>query len=417
MKRMLINAINSKEWRIALVDGKKLYNLDVDKPNSINEKKLNIYKGIIDRLEPSLDAVFINYGCKRNGFLPVKEISKNYFYKRNVTNNHIFFLKKGMDLIVQIEKEEEMNKGALLTTYISLVGSFLILMPNNPNVRGISKKIAKVHRNKLKEIFKYLIRPKNMGLIIRTAGLGKSLKILQNDLDKKLKQWKVITKTANTYSSPILLDQESNIINRSFRDDLDQDIEEIIIDNFKILDDVYHNMNILGRMDFLNKIKVFNKKIPLFSYFQIESQITSIFQRKIRLFSGGEIVIDSTEALTVIDVNSFQSNKGTRMKETALNTNLEAADEISRQIRLRNLGGLIVIDFIDMKLIHHQRIVENKIKKEVKKDKARIQVGLISRFGLLEMSRQKVKHSINKINDYICSRCSGTGILKRNIFL
>ncbi|HET9678846.1 MAG TPA: Rne/Rng family ribonuclease [Buchnera sp. (in: enterobacteria)] len=415
MKRMLINAVNSKEWRVALVDGKRLYDLDIDNPNNdLNRKKLNVYKGVIDRIEPSLDAVFINYGFKKRGFLPIKEISKNYFYEKNITRNHIFFLKKGMEVIVQIEQEERMNKGALLTTYISLVGSFLILMPNNPNVLGISKKIEGNYRNELKKVFKRLIIPKNMGLIIRTASLGKSLKILQNDLDSRLKQWKLIIETANNYSSPILLCRESNIIHRSFRDNLHQDIEEIIIDNYKLLNDIYSYMNILGRIDFLHKIKIFNKKIPMFSYFQIELQITSIFQRKIKLFSGGEIVIDSTEALTVIDVNSSQSKNGKRMKETALNTNLEAVEEISKQIRLRDLGGLIVIDFIDMKLIDHKRIIEKKIKEEIKKDRARIQIGLISRFGLLEMSRQRVKYSIKNPNNYICSKCSGTGVLKKN---
>ncbi|CAL4323003.1 Ribonuclease E [Buchnera aphidicola (Eriosoma lanigerum)] len=411
MKRMLINATQKEELRVALVDGQRLYDLDIEIPGS-EKKKSNVYKGIITRIEPSLEAVFVDYGLEKHGFLPLKEISQNYL--SNTTVHIKDMLKEGQEIIVQIDKEERGNKGAALTTFISLAGSYLVLMPNNPRAIGISRRIIGIDRIELKEILLSLTIPKDMGVIIRTAGLGKSIETLQWDLDFRLKLWKSIQKIAKNSSPPALLHQESNIIVRAFRDYLRQDIGEILIDNPKMLSIANSHITSLGRLDFSNKIKLYTGTIPLFSYYQIESQINSAFNREVRLPSGGEIVVDNTEALTAIDVNSSRSTKGIDIESTAFNTNLEAVYEIARQLRLRDLGGLIVIDFIDMSLVHHQKSIENKLREIVKHDRARVQIGDISRFGLLEMSRQRLRPSLGESSYHVCSRCQGTGSIRDN---
>ncbi|CAL4322855.1 Ribonuclease E [Buchnera aphidicola (Eriosoma grossulariae)] len=416
MKRMLINATQKEELRVALVDGQRLYDLDIEIPGQ-EKKKSNIYKGKITRIEPSLEAVFVDYGLEKHGFLPLKEISHSYLsqdYSLDSNFNIKNFLKEGQEIIVQIDKEERGNKGAALTTFISLAGSYLVLMPNNNKTIGISKRITGLDRIKLKEIILSLSIPQNMGIIIRTAGLNKSIEILQWDLNFRLQLWNSIQDLAKINSSPILLHQESNIILRSFRDYLRQDIGEIIIDNPKILEFAYQYIHLLGRLDFSSKIKLYKGSIPLFSYYQIESQISSAFKREVRLPSGGEIVVDNTEALTAIDVNSSRSTKGLDIEETAFNTNLEAVYEIARQLRLRDLGGLIVIDFIDMTLFQNQKSIENKLREIVKHDRARIQISDISRFGLLEMSRQRLRPSLGESSYHVCSRCSGTGSIRDN---
>ncbi|XRX42810.1 MAG: Rne/Rng family ribonuclease [Buchnera aphidicola (Eriosoma harunire)] len=416
MKRMLINATQQGKLRVALVDGYRLYDLDIEVTGN-KKKKFNIYKGIIVNIEPSLEAAFVNYGLKKHGFLPLKEISENYFYKHDKNNKKISIndiIREGQQLIVQISTEERGNKGALLTTFISLPGSYLVLMPNNPRTLGVSRKIVGFNRIALKEMLLSLSIPKNMGLIIRTAGLGKSIKTLQYDLDCKVQLWQSIVHNYRNYSSPILLYQDSNILIRAFRDYLHEDIGEILIDNPNIFSFACHHINLLGRLDFINKIKLYTGSTPLFSYYQIESQINLIFQRVVRLPSGGEIVFDNTEALIAIDVNSSRSTQGMDIEQTAFNTNLEAVYEITRQLRLRDLGGLIVIDFIDMTLLNHQKSVENILRDIVKYDRAKVHVGCISRFGLLEMSRQRMRSSLVGSINNICSRCSGTGFIQDN---
>ncbi|QJC28943.1 ribonuclease E [Enterobacteriaceae endosymbiont of Plateumaris rustica] len=418
MKRMLINATQHEELRIAIIDGQKLYNLDISN-NNYKQKKSNIYKGKISHIEQSLEAVFVDYGTSKHGFLPFKEIANEY-----ITNNlNKIILKKknikkylyeGKELIVQINKEERGNKGASLTTFISLAGTYLVLMPNNPKVGGISKRIEGEKRNELKKILLSLKLPKDMGLIIRTAGLGKNNQELEYDLQFRLKHWKLINKIANSKPAPFLIHQESNVIMRSFRDYLCTDINEILIDNPEILKLAKKYINLLGRSDFNHKIKLYSGKIPLFSYYKIESQIETIFQRKVNLFSGGSIVIDTTEALTSVDVNSAKATKGINIEETAFNINLEATDEIARQLRLRDIGGLIVIDFIDMSSLEHQRAVEQRLRNKVNQDKAKIQMNHISKFGLLEMSRQRINSSLRELNHFICPRCIGNGTIRNN---
>ncbi|QIE02055.1 ribonuclease E [Buchnera aphidicola] len=414
MKRMLINATQQEELRVALVDGQRLYDLDIESAKS-ESKKSNIYKGKITRIEPSLEAVFIDYGEKKNGFLPLKDISQEYFpdqYISNLRVNIQEIVQVGQELIVQINKEERGKKGAALTTFISLAGSYLVLMPNSSKSSGISRRIEGNDRLLLKESLNLLIYPENMSLIIRTAGSGKSIESLQWDLSLRLEHWKKIQKIANTVKAPFLIHQESNIIFRAFRDYLRKDIGEILIDNPKIFKLAQEHINFLGRPDFANKIKLYTGDIPLFSYFQIETQINSAFQRKVRLPSGGSIMLDSTEALTAIDINSSRSKIGTDIESTAFNTNLEAVDEISRQLRLRDLGGLIVIDFIDMSPISHQRAIENRLREIAREDRARIQIGQISQFGLLEMSRQRLSSSLGESSYHICPRCTGTGTIR-----
>jgi len=416
MKRMLINATQQEELRVALVDGQRLYDLDIESPG-YEQKKANIYKGKITRIEPSLEAAFVDYGAERHGFLPLKEIAREYFpsnYSSPGRPNIKDALREGQEVIVQIDKEERGNKGAALTTFISLAGSYLVLMPNNPRAGGISRRIEGDDRTELKESLSSLQLPDGMGLIVRTAGVGKSADALQWDLSFRLKHWEAIKKAAEGRSAPFLIHQESNVIVRAFRDYLRPYIGEILIDNPKILDLAKEHISALGRPDFSSKIKLYSGEIPLFSHYQIESQIESAFQREVRLPSGGSIVIDSTEALTAIDINSARATRGGDIEETAFNINLEAADEIARQLRLRDLGGLIVIDFIDMTPVRHQREVENCLRDAVRQDRARIQIGRISRFGLLEMSRQRLSPSLGESSHHVCPRCNGTGTVRDN---
>ncbi|EHD21028.1 MULTISPECIES: ribonuclease E [Brenneria] len=416
MKRMLINATQQEELRVALVDGQRLYDLDIESPGH-EQKKANIYKGKITRIEPSLEAAFVDYGAERHGFLPLKEIAREYFpsnYSSHGRPNIKDVLREGQEVIVQVDKEERGNKGAALTTFISLAGSYLVLMPNNPRAGGISRRIEGDDRTELKEALGSLQLPDGMGLIVRTAGVGKSAEALQWDLAFRLKHWEAIKKAAEGRPAPFLIHQESNVIVRAFRDYLRPDIGEILIDNPKILERAKEHIAALGRPDFSSKIKLYSGEIPLFSHYQIESQIESAFQREVRLPSGGSIVIDTTEALTAIDINSARATRGGDIEETAFNTNLEAADEIARQLRLRDLGGLIVIDFIDMTPVRHQREVENRLRDSVRQDRARIQIGRISRFGLLEMSRQRLSPSLGESSHHVCPRCGGTGTVRDN---
>ncbi|MGP1928704.1 MAG: ribonuclease E [Arsenophonus sp. NC-WZS1-MAG3] len=416
MKRMLINATQEEELRVALVDGQRLYDLDIENLGH-EQKKANIYKGKITRIEPSLEAAFVDYGSERHGFLPIKEIAREYFpsyYQPHGRPNIKDILKEDQEVIIQIDKEERGNKGAALTTFISLAGSYLVLMPNNPRAGGISRRIEREDRTELKEALSSLEIPDGMGLIVRTAGVGKSAETLKHDLQYRLKHWQAIKKAAENRAAPFLIHQESNVIVRAFRDYLRPDIGEILIDNAKIVKMARLHIEAIGREDFASKIKYYTGDVPLFSHYQIESQIESAFQREVRLPSGGALVIDTTEALTAIDINSSRSTRGGDIEETALNTNLEAADEIARQLRLRDLGGLIVIDFIDMTPVRHQREVENRLREAVCQDRARIQIIRISRFGLLEMSRQRLSPSLGESSHHVCPRCSGTGTIRDN---
>lgn len=413
MKRILINATQREELRVALVDGQKLYDLDIEPIHKI-QKKANIYKLKITRVEPSLGALFGDFGEQRHGFLPFKEISSDYYSSETETSHRIDMkdaLKGVEELLVQVDKEERGSKGAALTTFISLAGCYLVLMPNNPKAGGISRRIEGDERNELKDILNQLHVPEGMGLIIRTAGVGKSLEDLQWDLTFLLNQWEAITKAAEEHSAPCLIYQEGDIIVRSIRDYLRKDIGEILIDSPEVFHKAKTYIESL-RPDAVNKVKLYTDSVPLFTRFQIESQIESAFQREVRLPSGGALVIDHTEALITIDVNSSRATKGGDIEETALNTNLEAADEIARQLRLRDLGGLIVIDFIDMTPSRHQRDVENRLREGLHLDRARIQIGRISRFGLLEMSRQRLRPSLGESSQEVCPRCNGQGIIR-----
>ena len=416
MKRMLINATQAEELRVALVDGQKLYDFDIEVPSK-EQKKSNIYKGIITRVEPSLEAAFINYGAEKHGFLPFKEISPLYRQsqdgaetdgRRSAVKDMI---KEGQEILVQIEKEERGNKGAALTTYISLAGTYLVLMPNNPKAGGISRRIEGETRSDLREVMAALEIPESMGLIVRTAGCGKNAEELQWDLNYLLQLWEAIDRTANEQKAPFLVFQESNVIIRALRDHLRGNIDEILIDNedsFKLVQDFLKQV----MPHFLPKAKLYQDAVPLFSRYQIESQIEVAYCREVSLPSGGSLVIDHTEALTSVDINSARATKGSDIEETALNTNLEAADEIARQLRLRDLGGLFVIDFIDMLSNKNQRTVENHLRDALKIDRARIQTGRISRFGLLEMSRQRMRPSLGDSTQLPCPRCKGQGTIR-----
>jgi ribonuclease E len=413
MKRMLINATQQEELRVALVDGQKLYDLDIESPGH-EQKKANIYKGTITRVEPSLEAAFVDYGADRHGFLPLKEIAKTYFpsgYRFEGRPSIKDVIKEGTEVIVQVDKEERGQKGAALTTFISLAGSYLVLMPNNPRAGGISRRIEGDERTDLKDSLSKLELPDGMGLIVRTAGVGKSYEELKWDLSVLVTHWKAISDAAESRPAPFLIHQESNVIVRAIRDYLRRDIGEILIDKTSVYDKALKHIELV-RPDFVNRVKLYRGDVPLFSHYQIESQIESAFQREVRLPSGGSIVIDPTEALTSIDINSARATKGGDIEETALNTNLEAADEIARQLRLRDLGGLVVIDFIDMTPVKHQREVENRMKDAVKPDRARIQLGRISRFGLLEMSRQRLRPSLGESAYHTCPRCDGHGTVR-----
>ncbi|MEX1222656.1 MAG: ribonuclease E [Idiomarina sp.] len=413
MKRMLINATQLEELRVALVDGQRLYDLDIESPGH-EQKKANIYKGKITRIEPSLEAAFVDYGAERHGFLPLKEIARTYFpsgYTLEGRPNIKDVIKEGQQVIVQIDKEERGQKGAALTTFISLAGSYLVLMPNNPRAGGISRRIEGDERTELKDALNQLNVPKEMGLIVRTAGVGKSPEELEWDLNVLLHHWEAIRKAAEERPAPFLIHQESNVIFRAIRDYLRRDIGEVLIDSQKVFEQVRDHVTLI-RPDFVNRVKMYDSDAPLFNHYQIESQIESAFQREVRLPSGGSIVIDPTEALTSIDINSARATKGGDIEETAFQTNLEAAEEIARQLRLRDVGGLVVIDFIDMTPTRHQREVENRLRDSLKHDRARIQVARISRFGLLEMSRQRLRPSLGEGANHICPRCSGQGTIR-----
>lgn len=415
MKRMLINATQKEELRVALVDGQNLFDLDIEN-TSHEQKKSNIYKGKITRIEPSLEAAFVDYGAERHGFLPLKEIAREYFpvgYNYQGRPNIRDVLTEGQEVIIQVNKEERGNKGAALTTFISLAGSYLVIMPNNPRAGGISRRIEGDERAELKEALSVLDVPENVGLIVRTAGVGKSPEELQWDLKVLLHHWDAIKKAAESRPAPFLIHQESDVIVRAIRDYLRRDIGEILIDNPKIYEKAKNHIKLV-RPDFVHRVKLYQGEVPLFSHYQIESQIESAFKREVRLPSGGSIVIDTTEALIAIDINSARATKGSDIEETAFNTNLEAADEIARQLRLRDLGGLVVIDFIDMSSVRNQREVENRMREAVRQDRARIQISRISRFGLLEMSRQRLSPSLGESSSHVCPRCQGTGKIRDN---
>ena len=416
MKRMLINATQAEELRVALVDGQKLYDFDIEIPSK-EQKKSNIYKGIITRVEPSLEAVFINYGAEKHGFLPFKEICPAYRQSQENSESEgkrpqvKDVLKVGQEILVQIEKEERGNKGAALTTYISLAGTYLVLMPNNPKAGGISRRIEGETRNDLREVLTALEIPESMGLIVRTAGCGKNAEELQWDLNYLLQLWEAIERSSEEQKAPFLVFQESNVIIRALRDHLRGNIDEILIDK----EAAYHLVQSFLKQvmpHFLPKAKLYQDDVPLFNRYQIESQIEVAYGREVSLPSGGSLVIDHTEALTSIDINSARATKGSDIEETALNTNLEAADEIARQLRLRDLGGLFVIDFIDMMSGKNQKTVENHLRDALKIDRARIQIGRISRFGLLEMSRQRMRPSLGDATQLPCPRCKGQGTIR-----
>jgi ribonuclease E len=415
MKRMLINATQAEELRVALVDGQKLYDLDIESPGH-EQKKANIYKGKITRVEPSLEAAFVDYGAERHGFLPLKEIARTYFpdgYSFKGRPDIKDVIKEGQEVIIQIEKEERGNKGAALTTFISLAGSYLVLMPNNPRAGGISRRIEGDERTQLKEALSHLKLPNGMGLIVRTAGVGKTPEELEWDLNVLVNHWQAIHEASLSQSAPFLIHRESNVIVRSIRDYLRRDIGEIVIDHAKTFELAKSHIAMV-RPDYVNRLKLYQGEIPLFTHYQVESQIESAFQREVRLPSGGSIVIDPTEALTSIDINSARATRGGDIEETAFNTNLEAAEEIARQLRLRDLGGLVVIDFIDMTPARHQREVENRMRESVRQDRARIQLGRISRFGLMEMSRQRIRPSLGESASRVCPRCHGQGTIRDN---
>ena len=410
---MLINATQQEELRVALVDGQRLYDLDIESLGH-EQKKANIYKGKITKINPSLEAAFVSYGGERDGFLPLKEIAESYFPSNISGRRSIKHLQEGQEVLIQIEKEIRGKKGAALTTYISLAGSYLVLMPNDPRAGGVSRRIEGEERADLKRVIDALEKPKGMGVIARTAGVGKSQEELQQDLNALVNYWTAIQNESKNHPAPSLIHKESDIITRAFRDYLRDDVGDILIDNPKVLEIAKKRLADLGRVEYVSRLKLYEGDVPLFNHFQIEGQIESAFQREVRLPSGGSIVIDATEALTAIDINSAKSIRGSDIEETAFNTNLEAAEEIARQLRLRDLGGLIVIDFIDMTPIRNQREVENRLKEAMKTDRARIQTTRISRFGLLEMSRQRLSPSLREATHHICPRCQGTGTVRDN---
>jgi len=415
MKRMLFNATHSEELRVAIVDGQRLIDLDIESA-SYQQKKSNIYKGKVTRVEPSLEACFVDYGSVRQGFLPMKEISRRFFTgdKKNAPISQTRIqdvIKEGQELVVQVEKEERGNKGAALTTFISLAGRYLVLMPNNPKGGGISRRIEGEKRSELRKVMNELEVPTEHALIARTAGIGKSLEGMQWDLDYLMQLWKAIDKASAERAAPFLIYQESNLVVRAMRDYLRSDITEILIDNAEVYERAKRFMEQVMPQN-LARLKHYEDTVPLFSRFQIEHQIESAFSRSVQMPSGGSLVIDHTEALVSIDVNSARATKGSDIEETALQTNLEAADEVARQLRMRDLGGLIVIDFIDMTSHKNQRNVENRLNDALESDRARIQTGRISRFGLMEMSRQRIRPSLGESNYKVCPRCEGTGQIR-----
>lgn len=410
MKRMLINATQEEELRVALVDGQKLYDLDIENRTRI-QKKANIYRGKVTRVEPSLEAAFVDFGADRHGFLPLKEISRQYYAKDVKSNNLKELIPEGTQVIVQVEKEERGNKGAALTTYVSLAGRYLVLMPNNPKAGGISRRIEGDERSELREALRGLEIPDGMGMIVRTAGVGKAQEELQWDLDYLLALWQAIQEASTSKPAPFLIYQESNVIIRMIRDYLRKDIGEVLFDTKESFEEaITFIKQVMPQYE--NRIKLYEDKLPLFNRYQIEGQIESAFEREVKLPAGGSVVIDPTEALISIDINSSRATRGADIEETALNTNLEAADEIARQLRLRDMGGLVVIDFIDMNSSRNQREVENRMRDALEPDRARVQVGRISRFGLLEMSRQRLRPSLGETSGIVCPRCSGQGTIR-----
>jgi len=412
MKRMLINATQAEELRVAIVDGQTLYDIDIEQPAK-EQKKSNIYKGRITRLEPSLEAAFVEYGGERHGFLPLKEISRDYF-RAGVDASKAGLkdlLREGQEVVVQVEKEERGNKGAALTTYISLAGRYMVLMPNSPTAGGVSRRIEGEDRAELKRAMDALQIPDEMGVIIRTAGVGRDAEELQWDLDYLLSVWRAVAEAALSKPAPFLIYQESRLIIRALRDYMRPDIGEILVDTDEMHEEAREFVEQVMPHN-LRKLKHYTDDVPLFNRFQIESQIEGAYEREVRLPSGGALVIDQTEALTAVDVNSARATKGSDIEETAFNTNLEAAEEVARQMRLRDLGGLVVIDFIDMSSNKHQRDVENRLQQALRSDRARVQVGRISRFGLLELSRQRLRPSLGESTQVVCPRCEGHGRMR-----
>ncbi|NBQ85594.1 MAG: Rne/Rng family ribonuclease, partial [Methylophilaceae bacterium] len=409
MKRMLFNATQSEELRVAIVDGQKLIDLDIESAGK-EQRKSNIYKGVITRIEPSLEAAFVNYGTDRHGFLPFKEVARSYFQgdaeggKARIQD----VLKEGQELIVQVDKDERGNKGAALTTFISLAGRYLVLMPNNPRGGGVSRRIEGEDRNELRDTMAQLQVPNGMSIIARTAGIGRSVEELQWDLNYLLQLWDAVEGASTIQNAPFLIYQESSLVIRAIRDYFQPDIGEILIDTADIHEQAVQFMNHV-MPGHVTRVKLYQDETPLFSRFQIEHQIETAFAREVRLPSGGAIVIDHTEALVSVDVNSGRSTKGSDIENTAFNTNLEAAEEVARQLRLRDLGGLVVIDFIDMESQRNQREVENRLREALHFDRARVQTGKISRFGLLELSRQRLRPSLGEGNHIACPRCHGIG--------
>jgi ribonuclease E len=412
MKRMLVNATQQEELRVALVDGQKLYDLSIEIP-SREQKKSNIYKARISRVEQSLEACFVDYGAQRHGFLPLKEISKEYFRPGSGSNRGIRdLLTEGQELLVQVEKEERGNKGAALTTFISLAGRYLVLMPNNPRAGGVSRRVEGEERDALRDAMNQLKVPEGMGAIVRTAGVGRSAEELQWDLDNLKSQWDAIELAVKDRPAPFLVWQEGDAVTRSLRDYFSDDIGEILVDDEVAFKKAAEYMQRSMPADMLRKLKVYTDDIPLFTRYQIENQIESAYAHKVQLPSGGSLVIDYTEALVSIDINSARATRGSDIEATATNTNLEAADEIARQLRIRDIGGLIVIDFIDMEDGKNQRAVEDRLRDAMRADKARIQIGRLSRFGLLEMSRQRLRPSLGDSSHLVCPRCSGIGSIR-----
>ncbi|MBM5811592.1 MAG: Rne/Rng family ribonuclease [Gammaproteobacteria bacterium] len=414
MKRMLINATQQEELRVALVDGQKLYDLSIEIP-SREQKKANIYKARITRVEPSLEAAFVDYGMPRQGFLPLKEVAREYYRFQPAPGarfNIRDVLQEGQELLVQVEKEERGNKGAALTTYISLAGRFLVLMPNNPRAGGVSRRIEGEDRDATRDALQHLHIPDGMGTIVRTAGVGRGAEDLQWDLDNLRTNWDAIVTAAAARPAPFLVYQESDPVTRALRDYLADDIGEVLIDEPAAHQRALEYVQRFMPPEMQRQIRRYSDEVPLFTRYQIESQIESAYSHTVTLPSGGSIVIDYTEALVTIDINSARATRGADIEATALNTNLEAADEIARQLRIRDLGGLIVIDFIDMESKKNQQAVEDQLREAVRADRARIQLGRISRFGLLEMSRQRLRPSLDESTRTVCPRCSGMGTIR-----
>ena len=414
MKRMLINARQPEELRVALVDGQNLLDVDIETPSRV-QKKSNIYKGRVIRVEPSLDAAFVDYGAARHGFLPFKEIAREYLRDRGDDESRRAAVQEavspGQELVVQIDKEERGNKGAALTTFISLAGRYLVLMANNPGAGGISRRVEGDERAELREALGGLDIPPGIGLIVRTAGVGRTAEELQTDVDYLLQVWEATRRAADERPAPFLIYQESNIVIRALRDNFRKDIQEILVDTPEVYEQAREFMSLV-MPNSVNRLKLYQDRVPLFSRYQIESRIEGAFDHSVRLLSGGSIVIDHTEALVSIDINSARATRGSDIEQTALQTNLEAADEIARQLRIRDIGGLIVIDFIDMTPVRNQREVEQRLRDALEMDRARIQIGKISRFGLLEMSRQRLRPSLGESSYGVCPRCNGRGNIR-----